>query len=310
MTERHLLFQLTNISRVWAWANLHRRWSSPICLLIPSSAFLTSLSLIIHPERSLVRSPWSLLVQLKDTQIWMDLFSTGTVPREMVGFVMKPKTKWSLCIEMCDCVCDVESIIFLTSVISSDSDSDSELSVDEHSSSYASSHSSDSEDDDINVKPKWNNERQPVHSTPKGIWVVICTFILHKPEAHMLCISHRYLYVQTLDETTRAYKLTASFIFFLWLVDSVANHVKPYWPTEATTASDSEDPGGTERLRVETKVNVELHPENKLNHTGDRERDPQQERDKQMTGNARDTASPNQPNSNHQPEQRKGEKGE
>lgn len=55
----------------------------------------------------------------------------------------------------------------------SDSDSDSELSVDEHSSSYASSHSSDSEDDDIDVKPKWNNERQPVHSTPKGTWVVL-----------------------------------------------------------------------------------------------------------------------------------------
>uniref|UniRef100_A0A3Q1I1N8 Cadherin EGF LAG seven-pass G-type receptor 1a n=1 Tax=Anabas testudineus TaxID=64144 RepID=A0A3Q1I1N8_ANATE len=57
-------------------------------------------------------------------------------------------------------------------------------------------------------------------------------------------------------------------------VESVSNHVKPYWPTEATTASDSEDPGGAERLRVETKVNVELHPENKDN--------------------------------NHQPEQRKG----
>ncbi|RXM27960.1 Cadherin EGF LAG seven-pass G-type receptor 1 [Acipenser ruthenus] len=56
-----------------------------------------------------------------------------------------------------------------------DSDSDSELSVDEHSSSYASSHSSDSEDDDTQLKPKWNpttpknNERQPLHSTPKGI---------------------------------------------------------------------------------------------------------------------------------------------
>uniref|UniRef100_A0AAQ5ZGN2 Cadherin EGF LAG seven-pass G-type receptor 1 n=1 Tax=Amphiprion ocellaris TaxID=80972 RepID=A0AAQ5ZGN2_AMPOC len=66
--------------------------------------------------------------------------------------------------------------------------------------------------------------------------------------------------------------------------DSVANHVKPYWPTEATTASDSEDPGGAERLRVETKVNVELHPENKLNHVGEREREAL----------------------NHQPEQRKG----
>ncbi|KAE8281528.1 Cadherin EGF LAG seven-pass G-type receptor 1 Cadherin family member 9 Flamingo-like protein 2 [Larimichthys crocea] len=91
-------------------------------------------------------------------------------------------------------------------------------------------------------------------------------------------------------------------------VDSVSNHVKPYWPTEATTASDSEDPGGAERLRVETKVNVELHPENKLNHIGERERETLQERDRQTPGNARDTATPSQPNSNsnHQPEQRKG----
>ncbi|XP_062373889.1 cadherin EGF LAG seven-pass G-type receptor 1-like [Sardina pilchardus] len=99
-----------------------------------------------------------------------------------------------------------------------DSDSDSELSADEHSSSYASSHSSDSEDDDDDIKPKWNNERQPLHSTPK--------------------------------------------------VETVSNHTKPYWPADGTTASDSEDLcGAGDRLRVETKVNVELHPENKLNHT-------------------------------------------
>lgn len=53
-----------------------------------------------------------------------------------------------------------------------DSDSDSELSLDEHSSSYASSHSSDSEDDVIETEKKWNsgknNDRGPVHSTPKG----------------------------------------------------------------------------------------------------------------------------------------------
>ncbi|XP_017552506.1 cadherin EGF LAG seven-pass G-type receptor 1 isoform X2 [Pygocentrus nattereri] len=130
-----------------------------------------------------------------------------------------------------------------------DSDSDSELSVDEHSSSYASSHSSDSEDDeDIHRTPKWNNERQPLHSTPK--------------------------------------------------VDTVTNHVKPYWPTEATTASDSEEAGGAERLRVETKVNVELHQENKLNHVGE----PPQDKDPP----GRDGAPPSLPNSNHQPEQRKG----
>lgn len=92
-------------------------------------------------------------------------------------------------------------------------------------------------------------------------------------------------------------------------VDSVSNHVKPYWPAEATTASDSEDLGGAERLRVETKVNVELHQENKLNHAGERERDAQQERDKPASGPPRETAPPNQhnSNSNHQPEQRKGE---
>ncbi|XP_066580030.1 cadherin EGF LAG seven-pass G-type receptor 1 isoform X2 [Amia ocellicauda] len=134
-----------------------------------------------------------------------------------------------------------------------DSDSDSELSVDEHSSSYASSHSSESEDDEIDMKPKWNantpknNERQPLHSTPK---------------------------------------------------DVVGNHVKPYWPTECTTASDSEDPGGLDRLRVETKVNVELHQENKLNHVGETP----QEKEPLM----KESVPPSQPNSNHHPEQRKG----
>lgn len=72
-----------------------------------------------------------------------------------------------------------------------------------------------------------------------------------------------------------------------------SNHVKPYWPADMTTASDSEDPGGPDRLRVETKVNVELHSENKLNHTGDRD-----------TPQPKDTTT--QANSNHQPEQRKG----
>lgn len=83
-----------------------------------------------------------------------------------------------------------------------------------------------------------------------------------------------------------------------------SNHVKPYWPTEITTASDSEDPGGLERLRVETKVNVELHSENKLNHTGDRDRETP--RDKETP--SKDTTTSTQPNSNsnHQPEQRKG----
>ncbi|XP_029607455.1 cadherin EGF LAG seven-pass G-type receptor 1 isoform X1 [Salmo trutta] len=48
-------------------------------------------------------------------------------------------------------------------------------------------------------------------------------------------------------------------------VDTVANHVKPYWPVEPPTASESEEPCGVELLRVETKVNVELHQDNKVN---------------------------------------------
>lgn len=84
--------------------------------------------------------------------------------------------------------------------------------------------------------------------------------------------------------------------------------MRPYWPTGGTEASDSEDLGGTDNLRVETKVNVELHSENKLNHVGESERDAVPERDKQTPANAKDVAPPAQPNSNsnHQPEQRKG----
>ncbi|XP_060759034.1 cadherin EGF LAG seven-pass G-type receptor 1 isoform X5 [Neoarius graeffei] len=80
--------------------------------------------------------------------------------------------------------------------------------------------------------------------------------------------------------------------------DPVSNHMKPYWPAEATTASDSEEAGGAERLRVETKVNVELHQENKLNHIGE----PLQDKD----SSSKDGGTTNQTNSNHQPEQRKG----
>uniref|UniRef100_A0A8C6UYA7 Cadherin EGF LAG seven-pass G-type receptor 1a n=1 Tax=Neogobius melanostomus TaxID=47308 RepID=A0A8C6UYA7_9GOBI len=83
------------------------------------------------------------------------------------------------------------------------------------------------------------------------------------------------------------------------IITSDSNHVKPYWPAEVTTASDSEDPGGLGRLRVETKVNVELHSDNKLNQTADR--DTPQPKDTPT----KDTPT-TQPNSNHQPEQRKG----
>uniref|UniRef100_A0A8C5MSH5 Cadherin EGF LAG seven-pass G-type receptor 1 n=1 Tax=Leptobrachium leishanense TaxID=445787 RepID=A0A8C5MSH5_9ANUR len=137
-----------------------------------------------------------------------------------------------------------------------DSDSDSELSMDEHSSSYASSRSSDSEDDEAMEDEKaWkptspkNNERGPVHSTPK--------------------------------------------------VDSISNHVKPYWPGDGVMASDSEDPGGKSKLKVETKVNVELHNENKINHCGDAP--PDQEND----GQHKD-GKPATNQNNHLPELRKG----
>lgn len=87
-------------------------------------------------------------------------------------------------------------------------------------------------------------------------------------------------------------------------VEAVSNHVKPYWPTDATTASDSEDPGRANRLKVETKVNVEMHSESKLNHVGEGE--PAPDRAAEMP--VKETAPPSQPNSNsnHQPEQRRG----
>uniref|UniRef100_U3J9Z3 Cadherin EGF LAG seven-pass G-type receptor 1 n=1 Tax=Anas platyrhynchos platyrhynchos TaxID=8840 RepID=U3J9Z3_ANAPP len=136
-----------------------------------------------------------------------------------------------------------------------DSDSDSELSLDEHSSSYASSHSSDSEEDGLEPEKKWNtstsknNERGPLHSTPK--------------------------------------------------VDTLPNHVKPYWPTECITASDSEDPSGKQKLKVETKVNVELHRENQMNHNNEA---PQ---DKENEGQQKENRPLSHQN-NQQPEQRKG----
>ncbi|XP_032895639.1 cadherin EGF LAG seven-pass G-type receptor 1 isoform X2 [Amblyraja radiata] len=138
-----------------------------------------------------------------------------------------------------------------------DSDSDSELSLeDDHSSSYASSRSSDSEEDEFqgDPNPNWkqaapkNNERNPMHSTPKA--------------------------------------------------ESLPNHGKPYWPAECTTASDSEDHGAPEKLKVETKVNVEFHREN--NHCGDVPRSSEGETpEKELLCGA-------QSNSNPLPEQRKG----
>ncbi|XP_051975378.1 cadherin EGF LAG seven-pass G-type receptor 1 [Xyrauchen texanus] len=52
-------------------------------------------------------------------------------------------------------------------------------------------------------------------------------------------------------------------------VNAVSSRGKPYWLEEPPTASESEDTGVPETLRVETKVNAELHQGNKLNHNGD-----------------------------------------
>ena len=71
--------------------------------------------------------------------------------------------------------------------------------------------------------------------------------------------------------------------------------MKPYWPVEPPTASEGEDTGGVDKLRVETKVNVEMHQEYKLNHNGDIPQEKQ--------------SPASQPRSNRQPEQRRGEGG-
>ncbi|KAJ8249860.1 hypothetical protein COCON_G00230760 [Conger conger] len=131
------------------------------------------------------------------------------------------------------------------------SDSDSELSGEERSSSYASSHSSDSEDEGEDPKPKWNNERQPQHSTPR--------------------------------------------------VDPVSNHVKPYSPVGMTACSDSEDVVRAEELKVETKVKVELHPENKLNGEP-----PLPDKEPAKEPPSQQVAPSGQPNSKLKPEHRKG----
>ncbi|XP_004775523.2 cadherin EGF LAG seven-pass G-type receptor 1 isoform X1 [Mustela putorius furo] len=52
-------------------------------------------------------------------------------------------------------------------------------------------------------------------------------------------------------------------------VDAVANHIPAGWPSESPAGSDSEEPGNQPRLKVETKVSVELHL--------DGERPPEQE---------------------------------
>uniref|UniRef100_A0A8C7GPE4 Cadherin EGF LAG seven-pass G-type receptor 1 n=1 Tax=Oncorhynchus kisutch TaxID=8019 RepID=A0A8C7GPE4_ONCKI len=90
-------------------------------------------------------------------------------------------------------------------------------------------------------------------------------------------------------------------------MEAVSNHVRPHWPKEAMTVSDSEDPGGAERLRVETKVNVELHQENKHNHVGERGETPQ-DRETPTRENGPLSLPSNGPPSlgTHQPEPKKG----
>ncbi|XP_033089453.1 cadherin EGF LAG seven-pass G-type receptor 1 isoform X2 [Trachypithecus francoisi] len=75
--------------------------------------------------------------------------------------------------------------------------------------------------------------------------------------------------------------------------DAVANHVPAAWPDQSLAESDSEDPGGHPRLKVETKVSVELHREEQGSHCG--ENSP----DRESGGAAR-------PASCQPPEQRKG----
>ncbi|NXH56871.1 CELR1 protein, partial [Rhabdornis inornatus] len=82
-------------------------------------------------------------------------------------------------------------------------------------------------------------------------------------------------------------------------VDTLPNHVKPYWPTECVTASDGEDPGRKQKLKVETKVNVELHRENQVNHSNEAPQDTENEGQQKEN---RPLAHQN----NQQPEQRKG----
>lgn len=82
-------------------------------------------------------------------------------------------------------------------------------------------------------------------------------------------------------------------------VDAVANHIPAGWPSESPPGSDSEEPGDQPRLKVETKVSVELHLDEQGNHCG--ERPPEQE----SSGPLRPAGVlPGQP-----PEQRKGALG-
>ncbi|XP_053751702.1 LOW QUALITY PROTEIN: cadherin EGF LAG seven-pass G-type receptor 1 [Panthera pardus] len=79
-------------------------------------------------------------------------------------------------------------------------------------------------------------------------------------------------------------------------VDTAANHIPAGWPNESLAGSDSEEPGDKPRLKVETKVSVELHLDEQGNHCS--ECPPDQE----SGGPPRPAGVPPNP----PPEQRKG----
>uniref|UniRef100_A0A8C0QJE0 Cadherin EGF LAG seven-pass G-type receptor 1 n=1 Tax=Canis lupus familiaris TaxID=9615 RepID=A0A8C0QJE0_CANLF len=82
-------------------------------------------------------------------------------------------------------------------------------------------------------------------------------------------------------------------------VDATANHVPAGWPDESLAGSDSEEPGDQPRLKVETKVSVELHLDEQGNHCGERPPDQGSSGPPRPSG-----VLPSQP-----PEQRKGAVG-
>ncbi|KAK2497570.1 hypothetical protein MC885_008384, partial [Smutsia gigantea] len=55
--------------------------------------------------------------------------------------------------------------------------------------------------------------------------------------------------------------------------DAVANHIPAGWPEENLAGSDSEEPGEKPRLKVETKVSVELHLDAQGGHCSERPQD-------------------------------------
>ncbi|XP_037703253.1 cadherin EGF LAG seven-pass G-type receptor 1 [Choloepus didactylus] len=79
-------------------------------------------------------------------------------------------------------------------------------------------------------------------------------------------------------------------------VDTGANHIGSSWPDGSLAGSDHEGPGEKPRLKVETRVSVELHQEGQGSHHGDCNAD------REGQGRAPPVAVP----SSQPPEQRKG----